>query len=303
MSLLEDIQNAAVDTNGDLGSVLRNCKLLAARLGSKPLEDWLIWESNGYPTDVEVPEYRIWPLELKGHFEGPFGSGLRNAPVPLICLPKYAREYYERYRCRDSVAGIEALLCQAKDGWVQVTTGDLAVALGMKVYQGQNCIHAWGMFGTGRLVELLNSVRNRILDFALAVWKEQPGAGELAKGTTKPMDSSRVTQIFNTTVYGGAAQLVGTATNSPISFSVHEGDFPSVERVLRENGVPQSDLSDLRSALEADEGHDHNKGFGPKVSAWIGKMMNKAADRSWEVGLNVAGTILTQVLMKYYGLH
>ena len=52
MSLLEDIQSAAVDSNSDLGTILRKCKLLAARLGSKTLENWLIYESNGYPLDV-----------------------------------------------------------------------------------------------------------------------------------------------------------------------------------------------------------------------------------------------------------
>lgn len=71
MTLLEDIQNSAVDANSDLGTLLRKCKLLAARLGSQPLEDWLIWESNGYPDDVPVPDYRIWSLEVKGDFVDP----------------------------------------------------------------------------------------------------------------------------------------------------------------------------------------------------------------------------------------
>lgn len=70
MSILEEIQAAAVDGTSDLGSLLRKCKLLAARLGSEPLENWLLWESNGYPENVEVPEYRIWSLQLKGHFFG-----------------------------------------------------------------------------------------------------------------------------------------------------------------------------------------------------------------------------------------
>lgn len=62
MTLLEDIQNAAIDAKSDLGTLLRKCKLLAARLGSQQLEDWVLWESNGYPADVNVPDYRIWPL-------------------------------------------------------------------------------------------------------------------------------------------------------------------------------------------------------------------------------------------------
>jgi hypothetical protein len=46
MTLLEEIQNAAVDATSDLGTLLRKCKLLAARLGSKSLEEWVIWEST-----------------------------------------------------------------------------------------------------------------------------------------------------------------------------------------------------------------------------------------------------------------
>jgi len=60
MSLLEEIQNEAVDKNSDLGTILRKCKVLAASLGSEPLENWLIWESNGYPDNVQVPDYRAY---------------------------------------------------------------------------------------------------------------------------------------------------------------------------------------------------------------------------------------------------
>ena len=88
MSLLDEIQKAALDGNTDLGTLLRKCKVLGAHLGSKPLEDWLVWESNGYPPGALVPAYRTWPLYVKGHFSGPFGSGLRNAPIPMTLLPK-----------------------------------------------------------------------------------------------------------------------------------------------------------------------------------------------------------------------
>jgi len=66
MSLLEEIQTAAVDSTSDLGAILRRCKVLAARLGSKPLEEWLLWESNGYPAEAELPDYRVWGIAVKG---------------------------------------------------------------------------------------------------------------------------------------------------------------------------------------------------------------------------------------------
>src|SRR5262249_36822253 len=126
VALLEDIQNSAVDANSDLGTLLRKGKLLAARLGIKPLEGWLLWESNGYPDNVPVPEYRIWPLEVKGHFFGSFGSGLRNAPIPSALLPDQVRKSYQNYECRQSIASIEATLRAENDGaTVSVGTADL----------------------------------------------------------------------------------------------------------------------------------------------------------------------------------
>lgn len=91
MTMLEEIQSAAIDSKADLGTILRKCKVLAARLGSTPLEEWIIWESNGYSDSARVPNYRIWPVQLTGHFAGPFGSGIQNAPVPLACLPEKVR--------------------------------------------------------------------------------------------------------------------------------------------------------------------------------------------------------------------
>ncbi len=302
MTLLEDIQQAAVDAKSDLGTLLRKCKLLAARLGSRPLEDWVIWESNGYPDSIEVPDYRVWPLEVKGHFAGPFGSGIRNAPIPLVCLPESARKHYERYECRESIAAIEATLAKATSGTLQVNCGDLALILGGKVYQHQNCVQAWAEFGIGHLVELVNAVRNRILDFVLAVWKEAPGAGESGSTDAKRLEATRVTQIFNTTVYGGAASLIGTSEGSTIAFNIGMKDFSALERVLRASGMLDEDMAELRGALDSEPVPQSRESFGPRLSAWIAKMMGKAAEGTWKIGLGAAGTLLAQAIAKYYGL-
>jgi hypothetical protein len=210
MSLIEEIQSAAIDGTSDLATLLRKCRLLAARLGSQPLEDWLLWELNGYPDGVEVPDYRIWPLELKGQFFGPLGSSMANVPIPLACIPVKARDHYQNYKSRQSVASIEEMLRQSEGGTLFVSTSDLAVTLGTKVYSGYNCIRAWAEFSIGHAIELLNAVRNRILEFTIAVWKEAPMAGEQPEASDKKIQPERVTQIFNNIV------LLGAAINSPI---------------------------------------------------------------------------------------
>ena len=302
MTLIEEIQRDAVDSSSDLGALLRKCKLLAARLGSRPLEDWLLWESNGYPDEVDVPEYRIWPLELKGHFSGPFGSGLRNAPIPMMCVPEKAREPFMRYKCRQSIASIEEILKKSTDGTLQVSTGDLAVVLGTKVYQGQNCMQAWAEMSTSCLVELLNTVRNRVLDFVLAVWKEAPMAGEPNDRQNPEIEPSKVTQIFNTTVYGGAANLVGSASQSTITFNVQPHDFESLADALRSHGVNDEDIGELQTAVESDGEVTQPGRFGARVSGWIAQMMQKAANGTWAIGLGAAGNLLAQLISKYYGL-
>ncbi len=288
MSLLEDIQNAAVDSKSDLGTLLRKCKLLAARLGSQPLEDWLIWESNGYPEDVDVPDYRIWPLEVKGHFAGPFGSGIQNAPIPSVSLPEKARDAYQNYKCRQSIDSIEEMLKRSDKGKLRVSTGDLAVALGTNVYEYQNCIQAWAEFSVGNLIELLNTVRNRILDFALAIWKEAPAAGNQTGKSEQEIESGRVTQIFNTTIYGGPASIVGSATESVITIEISQNDLDSLEKALLANAVAEEDIKDLRVAIKSDGQIEKERGFGPRVSSWIAGMMKKAADGSWGVGIGAA---------------
>ncbi len=55
MSLLRDIQNAAVDKNTDVSTLLRQCKILSARLGNDVFKRWVDSELNGYETKDELP--------------------------------------------------------------------------------------------------------------------------------------------------------------------------------------------------------------------------------------------------------
>ena len=53
MTLLQQIQNEAVDASGDVAPLLRRCRILAQRLAVDEFKSWVIWELEGYPTDEE----------------------------------------------------------------------------------------------------------------------------------------------------------------------------------------------------------------------------------------------------------
>lgn len=92
MSLLREIQADLLDPNRDIGPILLKLRFLASRLGSDMLEEWVKHESEGYPTDVPVPDYRKIGVSYRATFSGPFGSGIKNAPLPSYQVKKFAGE-------------------------------------------------------------------------------------------------------------------------------------------------------------------------------------------------------------------
>ena len=301
-TLLETIQSEAVDGKSDLSTLLRKCKVLAASLDSLPLEDWLVWESNGYPEGVDVPAYRTWPLIVKGTFLGVGGGGYQNVPIPMACLDQETRNLYENFQCRQGIESIEQAVRVGDRNPLSVDTSDLALSIGTRVYKNQNWVQAWAEFDLGQFIELLNAVRNRILDFSLALGKEAPSAGDVPSIATSLLESGRVTQIFNMTISGGTANIVGVADQSEIMFDISVGDFDSLREALLGNDITSNDVEALRVAIQEDKAEPVHTGFGPRVSKWVGSMTEKASSGTWSVSLSTASNLLASVLSKYFGM-
>ena len=218
MNLLEDIQNAASDPSSSVSTLLRKCKILAARLGNQRLEDWIVWESDGYPEDVPVPKYRIWSLQVRGNFLGPY-SNLNHAPISALKLPQDVRKSYNEYKCRFSIASIESAI--KNEDQMVLATGGLASALGRSVYRNMTCVECWAECSIGDCIELLNVVRNRVLDFSLDLWKANPAVGESNSDAQELLSEDGITQsvnqTFNTTVHEGNIMADNTISKLRVS--------------------------------------------------------------------------------------
>ncbi|MFO0826739.1 MAG: hypothetical protein U0572_01210 [Phycisphaerales bacterium] len=299
MNLFAQIQESLVDEGASLAGILLKCKLLAARLGSQPLQQWIVHETDGYPVRTALPDYREWRMRIKGHFFGPFGTGIRHAPVPEACIPQEFRESVHLFHCRQSVASLESTLRGMDSELLTVPMDELALLLGTTVYEDQNCAQAWGEFPKCRFVEVLNAVRGRLLDFTIALEKESPAVAT-GKGSEAP-SPERVSQIFNVTVQG-PANVVGQATHSALSASVACGSVDALREALSAHGMDEEDLDALVEALAEEPAPREGGRFGPRVSRWIGGMIGKAAQGTWEIGVGVAGDLLARAISHYYGL-
>lgn len=212
MSLLREIQAAAIDSNTDLAVLLRKCKVLAARLGNPEFKQWVENELSGYKDIDDLPEYRVMHVNSKGHFSGPFQSGLRNADIPLLCIPKKYHEILSHSYIKQPIASLESLV-RDSDGTLQESWNPNIVALvGENIYQGMNCMQAWKVIPKAGIVAVLDAVRNRILSFVLEIEAESPDAGE-APINSNPLPQDKINQIFNTYITGNVQNVATGSTN------------------------------------------------------------------------------------------
>jgi hypothetical protein len=65
--------------------------------------------------------------------------------------------------------------------------------------------------------------------------------------------------------------------------------------------ISKGDIAELSDALKSDQPPQSPEAYGPKVSGWISKMMKKAAEGSWSVGIVTAGQLLPKLIASYYG--
>lgn len=201
MSLLREIQDTTTAPDFRLADILRKAKILAARLAHQAFKDWIEKELNGYGTDDELPQYRILTdLGSRGDFFGPFGSGVKNAPIPLLSFPQELAEALSKVNVVMSVSAIENIVAQANQAGESILRAlwpaDAVALYGSNVYEHMNCGQAWRDISTSSLIAILDTVRNSILDFVLEIEAEAPEAGE-AKPGTKPIPDPTLTQIFN----------------------------------------------------------------------------------------------------------
>lgn len=302
MSLLREIQADAINASVPVDVLLRKCRLLSARLKHDELKQWALRELDGYGSDAPLPNYRQFRGQGTGHFSGPFGSGIKNGPIAASLIPEKMRDTLTHIRLRQGIAGLAELVEDADTNPRMVWPAETSMMFGEDIYPGYNMIQGWTTIPTSFITGILSTVRNRVLDFAIEIEAQNPDAGE-APLNTVPIPPENVTQIFNQTIYGAVGNAgQGTNLNQTASFTVNQGDFASLEKALKSQGVEAADVAELATALKEESQKPAGDSFGPKVAKWMGGMITKAASGTWKIGSTVAANLLSAYLKSYYGM-
>lgn len=307
MALLHDIQAFVLEENSDLGPILLKVRLLAARLGSKPLAEWVKHESEGYPQNSPLPGYRIIPVSYTATFSGPFGSGIKNAPIASYLIEKFAGKKWNKYEMRQSISAVDELLAASPkgSGLLYISAANLILLLQGKVYKDYACNDVTGILSRASLAEIRHAVRSRVLELTIEFEKSVPEASTIVMGSaqTDPSESSTVaTQISQQIIYGDMTSISVTGTGAQINISIGKGDTQGLIEYLKHAGITEPDARQLAEIVAGEAPESKEEPLGKKAKNWLVENIKKAANGTWKVGIAVATDVIKEALLRYYGL-
>jgi hypothetical protein len=303
MALLHQIQETLLDEEKGIAPVLLKFKFLAAKLGSEPLEDWVEHEMEGYPKEVEVPDYRLANLTYTGNFANSVYQ-YKNHPIPTSLILQHTSEEWVVHRIREGMSAIDHIANGATlTGKLTIDTSDMVLRLHGKIYEQMTIQSITATFPVTALLSIQSTVRAKLLDLTLELEKRVPASTEIVVGTKEKAterEQGQVTQIFNQTVNGDMTNIASSGSDATVTVNVKKNDIESLKAALNTLGFAASEVDEL-SKIAADEQPDEiGQPFGIKARNWIASRLEKGVDGVISVGGKVAKKELAEVFQQYY---
>jgi hypothetical protein len=301
LKLLDEIVELATNNKEPLGNLLRKCLVLATKLNNGSLKTWALKELNGYDKDDELPSYRVLPVHSYGNFYGPFGSSVQNRPLPSMVMKEQHRELATTARLYDPVAGYEQLLENREEGSLSSAwPPDLILFYQSKFIEDFALVSAWRSIPTGAVIALVDTIRTRVLTFALEIEGALDRVGDNPAAVPKSEVNNHVTNIF----YGGNNVVSGSTQGVTQigEINVSKGDIGSLVAALEAIGLRNADVERLKQAITEDQQVDTTEAPGPKTSSWLTKTLSKVGGEGLKVSADVARSAITAAVLGYFGL-
>jgi hypothetical protein len=203
MTLLRQIQDDLASADSDVLSVLRKCKILAARLNSPELTHWADYELDGFPDAQPLPEYRKLGITYYASFMN-LAWRRPKEPVPIQLVPEEHRDSFRFVEFREGIA--KAVIFAQKETGARIERPELVPAFEGIMWPQMNCQSVWGEIPIIEFEQLLSAVKNRILDFSLKIEAENPSAGE-ALPNSQPVPKDKLQPLVQNIFYGAVGNF------------------------------------------------------------------------------------------------
>ena len=309
---VNEIIDLLADDSVSLVKPFTQAQIFAKRVGNDDLYNWVLLQLNGYENGENLPQYRFVRCVHNAVLRQ--GYQLTDPqPFPWISVSEEVRNMFIKYRVPNSITSLESIIEAADQktmlrqefdrGLCQMLSNDIKKqGLSFSVH---SVVIEVAPF---ELSQVLANIRSKLLELMLELENQYPDLEE--KLQSKQIDKQEVIQsitiIMNkynikTTGDGNNVNMGDkvTQTNNAV---INKGDKEALKKFLNENGVSDEDYYQLAEVIDEEANVATTTSYGAKVGAWIQKMVGKAVEGSWQVGIGAAGSILAEGIGKYYGL-
>lgn len=300
MKIIDELIEELINKDNRLTEILIKTKVLAYKLKNTELNAWIDSELNGY-TSSELPDYRLLECQIVGTISNGFQRA-NNYPIPILGLDKELVKMFKTIRLVQSISALDEFIDKKEKGgrFVMNIPPEVYGFLSKEFGNDYFIEHAVRQIDKVQIIQTLTAVRTKLLDFLLKL-NEELGQTEDIKPLTEGQAKDKVSSLFNSAVFGDNATIIVGDHNVQTVNNVIKGDLNSLAKFLEQNGIAKKEITELKNIIETDNPKQEKNEFGDKVKAWITKMIGKAMDNSWKIGLGAAGKLLADSIELYYG--
>jgi len=221
MSLFSEIQNDIL-SDQPISTILRKAKVLAYRLKNQEFKDWVEFESNGYNGDkaISLPDYRKFKSQSFGDFIN-MRWQTTNAPIPLSIFPQELQEAISSIELREGAKEFESMIAgtTAENGsYKYLWPPEMLPFLHNRIYENMNCLNAWRVISRNQIAQILDTIRNRLLNFILELSDRYPEDTKSDFENSVKIPDDQISQVFNYFIMGNNPHIVGS-TNTVLQGS------------------------------------------------------------------------------------
>lgn len=225
-SAVHSLQKAILDPNQSLTQLLRQTKLITAKLGVKDVEQWVDYELNGYPREVAPPAYRVYfthSLEFHNGYRG-IWQFAGNLTIDTKAYQPIAE--IENYSKGDRVAFPNARPVPIRDDNGEQVPSEWPqrfVVMGLQFKR------------------IIDAVTNALLNWTIEM--EQRGIKGEDMDFNEKEKQAATHQTFNIQKFTG---VFGNVTGSQVTVY----DYSSVSQLLLDHQVPKAERRELEDLMD-----------------------------------------------------
>ena len=275
MQELENIINDLTDSNKSLTTALLKVKVLATRIKNSELLNWVGNELNGYSNPNNLPEYRKYLGTTTGTYI--YGNHqYNNQPVVTFGLDPELETTINSSDFYNSIQGLENIALERKGELERPFPAEVIGLLqdnwGKHGAPGIRIINCKRSISINAVVEVLASVRNKLLDFVLK-FQEEFGDNSVQDLQTK---NKEITYIMSQTIINtqGDGNVINTGKNSSVKaeININKGNKDELKKSLQNVGIQEGDIVELLDVVDAEQPNIETRTFGENVRKWTKKM-------------------------------